>query len=98
MRFNLSGASRCDRELYVENGSMGDHRYTKIIHVFYWNTHQSFPKAKMMYGIIRKVAFLFEFVIQKVTVAETKNVNVFQSTVGGRIFQDESLSRNRRYT
>jgi len=42
-----SGASRCDREYYVENGPMGDRRYTEIIHAFNSDTHQSFQKEKM---------------------------------------------------
>ena len=43
----LSGASRCDREYYVENGPMGDRRYTEIIHAFNWDTRQSFRKEKI---------------------------------------------------
>ena len=43
----LSGASRCDRESYVGNEPMGDHRYTEIIHAFNWDTRQSFRKEKI---------------------------------------------------
>ena len=41
-----SGASRCDREFYVEDGPMGDRRYTEVIHAFNSDTYQSFQKEK----------------------------------------------------
>ena len=34
-----SGASRCDREFYVEDGPMGDRRYTEVIHAFKSDTY-----------------------------------------------------------
>ena len=43
----LSGASRCDRESFVGNGPIGDHRFIEVIHAFNWDTHDSFRNEKM---------------------------------------------------